>query len=83
MNRRLGFIGIIINNKESAVEKVNKLISQYGEFILSRTGTPYREKDVAVISLVVDINSDTLGSFTGKLGSIESVTVKSALSKIG
>lgn len=83
MNKRLGFIGIIINNRDVAVESVNKLISQYGEFILSRTGTPYREKNVAVISLVVDITSDTLGSFTGKLGLIESVTVKSALSKVG
>lgn len=81
MNRRLGFIGIIIDDRELAVDRVNQLISEYGEFLLSRTGTPYREKEVSVISLVVDMDPDTLGSFTGKLGAIPSVSVKSALSK--
>jgi putative iron-only hydrogenase system regulator len=81
MNKRLGFIGIIIEDRINSVERVNSLISEFGSFLLSRTGIPYREKDVSVISLVVDMDSDTLGSFTGKLGAIPSVTVKSALSK--
>ncbi len=82
IDKRLGFIGIIIEKRESTtIDRVNHLISEFGEAIISRTGVPYREKEVSVITLVVDMSSDTVGSLTGRLGSIPFVTVKSALSK--
>jgi putative iron-only hydrogenase system regulator len=44
-------------------------------------GLPYREREVSIISLIVDGTTDELGSLTGKLGNIPQVTVKSALTK--
>jgi putative iron-only hydrogenase system regulator len=44
-------------------------------------GIPYRERGCAVITLVVDTTTDEIGSFTGKLGNIPGVAVKSALAK--
>ena len=81
MEKRLGFIGILIENREDSANGVNALLSSYANSIIVRTGVPYREKDVSVISLVVDMDSDEMGSITGKLGQINGVSVKSGLSK--
>ncbi len=78
--KRLGVIGIIIENRE-AVSTVNQVLSEYAGIIIGRMGVPYREKDVAVISLIIDGTTDQIGALTGKLGSIKSVIVKSALTR--
>ncbi|HHV16421.1 MAG TPA: CopG family transcriptional regulator [Gelria sp.] len=77
---RIGVIGIVVENRE-VVPQVNKILSDYAAIIIGRMGLPYREKDVSVISLIVDGNTDTLGALTGKLGNLPQVTVKSALTK--
>ena len=79
--KRLGVIGIVIEKKESATE-VNQVLTEHADMIIGRMGLPYREREVNVISLIVDGNTDRLGSLTGKLGSIPHVIVKSALTKI-
>jgi len=78
--RRLGVIGIVVENLEMA-PRVNQILSEYSTIIVGRMGIPYREKDVSVISLIVDGTTDQLGALTGKLGRISGVTVKSALAK--
>ncbi|WZL72118.1 iron-only hydrogenase system regulator [Clostridiaceae bacterium 35-E11] len=80
MNKRIGVIAIIVENRES-VDMVNKLLSSYGEIIVGRMGVPYKEKHVSVISIIVDGTTDEIGALTGKLGKLEGVTVKSALTK--
>ena len=81
MDKRLGFVGIIVEDREKTAGKVNAIISDFAEGVIARTGVPYKEKDVSVITLVVDMTSDSIGSLTGKLGQIEGVIVKSGLSK--
>ncbi|AKL97002.1 putative iron-only hydrogenase system regulator [Clostridium aceticum] len=78
MNRRIGVVAIIVENKES-VQMVNKLLSKYGEIIIGRMGVPYKEKNVNVISTIVDGTTDEIGGLTGQLGRLEGVSVKSAL----
>lgn len=81
MDKRLGFVGIVIENRKVSAESVNKILSDFGEIIIARTGIPYHQKHCCVITLVVDATTDELGIMTGKLGMVEGVTVKSALSK--
>lgn len=81
MEARLGFVGIIIEQREQSASRVNELLSEFGEHIICRTGVPYKEKHVSVITLIVDTSTDALGSLTGKLGSLPGVSVKSNLSK--
>lgn len=81
MDKRVGFVGIIVEDRENAVAEVNQLISVFADSIIARTGVPYKEKDVSVITLCVDMTTDQIGELTGKLGSIRGVSVKSALSK--
>ncbi|MEA3489508.1 MAG: TM1266 family iron-only hydrogenase system putative regulator [Candidatus Omnitrophota bacterium] len=82
MERRLGFIGIIVEDRKKAASRVNEILSDFGDIIAARTGLPYAKKDCCVITLVVDATTDELGSLTGKLGLVEGVSVKSGLTRI-
>jgi len=79
MNKRLGVVAIIIEERERVAPKVNAILSSYGEIIVGRLGVPYRERGVAVIALIVDGDADTIGAMTGKLGSLPGVKVRAAL----
>jgi len=81
MEKRLGFVGIILGDRKKQADEVNKILSVYGENIVARVGLPYKEKNCSVITLTVDITTDDLGTMTGRLGNISGVSVKSALSK--
>lgn len=75
---RLGVMGIVIENRET-VPLVNQILSHHASIIIGRLGLPYREREVAVIALIVDGSTDDIGSLTGQLGKINGVQVKSAL----
>jgi putative iron-only hydrogenase system regulator len=81
MEKRLGFIGIIIEDRKRNASKVNEILSSYSEIISARMGLPYRKKNFSIITLIVEATTDELGALTGKLGKIEGVSVKSSLSK--
>lgn len=80
MDKRIGVIGIVIDDM-SQVTEVNNLLHQYSEIIIGRMGVPYREKGLSVISLIVDGTTDNIGALSGKLGKLKGLSVKSALSK--
>lgn len=80
MGRRIGFVGIILENREG-VEAVNRVLSEHAEIILARVGLPRQDKDISVITLVVETTTDELGALSGRLGKIAGVSVKSALAK--
>jgi putative iron-only hydrogenase system regulator len=81
MDKRLGFVGIIIENRAKQAKEVNKILGDYADIIAARMGLPYKERNCSVITLIVDTTTDKLGALTGQLGSVEGVSVKSALSK--
>ncbi len=80
-NRRLGFVGIIVDDREKCSQSVNQVLSQHADIILARTGIPHIKGSTSVITLVIDCDTDQLGQLTGQLGNIPGVTVKSGLSK--
>jgi putative iron-only hydrogenase system regulator len=82
MEKRLGFVGLIIEDREKNSATVNTLLSEFGDIILARTGVPCPKRNCSAITLVVDTTTDQLGSLTGRLGRISGVSVKSMLSKI-
>lgn len=81
MEVRLGFVGIIIEDRDRSAAEVNDILSRFGEIILARTGLPRARPDVSVITLVVEATTDQVGKLTGTLGQIPGVTVKSGLAK--
>jgi putative iron-only hydrogenase system regulator len=81
MERRIGFVGIILESRDG-VESVNHVLSAHAELILARVGLPRRDRGVSVITLVVEATTDELGALTGQLGKVAGVSVKSALAKL-
>ncbi|MGI9950974.1 TM1266 family iron-only hydrogenase system putative regulator [Moorellaceae bacterium AZ2] len=79
MERRIGVIGIVIEDREAAAARVNAILSDYAEYIVGRMGIPYRERGVSVIALIVDGTTDAVGALTGKLGALPGVRVRAAL----
>ncbi len=79
--RRIGFVGIIIENRRQTASKVNAILSEFGERIVARTGVPFEKGHCGVIALIVDVSTDEIGELTGRLGQIPDVHVKSALSR--
>lgn len=78
MNKRIGVVGIIIENRSKSSE-VNEILHKYAEIIVGRMGIPYKERDISVISIIVDGTTDEISAMTGKLGNIKDVQVKTAL----
>ncbi|ADQ03714.1 NikR nickel binding protein [Caldicellulosiruptor owensensis OL] len=81
MERRIGVIGIVVDNRKEVADKLNKILTEHGDIIVGRMGIPYKERGLCVISLIVDGTTDEIGALTGKLGSLSGVKVKSALTK--
>jgi len=79
MERRLGVVGIVIEDRQAMAPRVNQILSEHGEIIAGRMGLPYKERAVSVISLIVDGTTDELGSLTGKLGMLKGVHICSSL----
>ena len=80
METRIAIIGIMVHDTEVA-EKINDILHEYGQYIVGRMGIPYREKQLSVISVIVDAPNDTIGALSGKLGMLPSVNVKTIYSK--
>lgn len=81
MESRVAIIGIIVENNEAAGQ-INELLHQYGQYIIGRMGIPYREKELSIISVVVDAPQDVISTLSGKLGMIPEVSSKTIYSKL-
>jgi len=81
LSRRIGVVGIVVDNPKPIVEKINAILSDYSHIITGRMGIPRSEENVSVIALIIGGTTDEVGAMTGKLGSLPGVIVKSALTK--
>ncbi len=72
---------ITVFDREKAFNDVSSHLHNYAPFIKLRVGYPMPAQNIAVIFLIITLTNDQLGAFTGKLGQIQSVKVKSNLIK--
>lgn len=79
MDKRIGFVGIIICDRRKSAPRINEILSEHGEMILARMGLPHEADDHSIITLIVRATTDGLGALTGKIGALEGVSVKSGL----
>ncbi len=78
MEKRIGAVLILVHHEDS-IARINSIISRHSESILGRQGIPLKGRAVNVISLVLEADSDLIGSLTGKLGRLPGVRVKSVM----
>ncbi len=81
METRIANIGIIVENLDVS-DKINQILHDAGPYIVGRMGIPYREKQVSVISVVVDAPQSVTAAISGKLGMLEGVTAKTVYAKV-
>ena len=78
--KRIALLGIIVENK-SATAEINQLLHECGEYIIGRLGLPYRERNISIISVVLDAPQDAVSTLSGKLGMLPGVNVKTVYTK--
>ena len=81
METRVAVISMIVESPD-AVETLNGILHDYGDYIIGRMGIPYRKKNINIISVAVDAPQDVISALSGKLGNIENVSVKTAYSGV-
>ena len=79
--RRIGVIGIVLKSKEH-VNEINNLLSQFADIIVGRMGVPDKESGINTISIIVKGTNEQVSALTGKLGTLNDVYVKSALTSM-
>ena len=82
MDTRVALIGIIVENMDSTPE-LNKLLHEYGSYIIGRMGLPYRERNVHIISFAIDAPQDVINALSGKIGRLDGITAKTVYSNVG
>lgn len=81
MDTRVAVIAIIVEQPD-AVERLNGLLHEYGEYIIGRMGIPYKAKGINLVSVAIDAPQNTISSLAGKLGAISGISVKTAYSNV-
>ena len=80
MEKRIGSILVLIEDK-SSISKVNSIISQHADIIIARQGLPVSNREISLISIVLEGDTDMIGSLSGQLGRINGIRVKSLVMK--
>ena len=80
MEKRIGIIAVLADDRES-IPQMNQIASEFHEIIRARQGLPFSDKNIHIISLIVEGTTDQIGALTGKLGRLPGMKVKSMLTK--
>ena len=77
---KIAILAIIVRDFD-AVEKVNALLHKYRNYVVGRMGIPYRERNISVLSVVLDAPQEALSGLSGKLGMTAGVTARGLTAK--
>lgn len=81
MDTRVAVMSIIVENSDT-VEILNRILHEYGEYIIGRMGIPYKKRKINIISIAIDAPQNTISALAGKIGNLSGVSVKTALSGV-
>lgn len=79
--KKIAIVGVIITNR-TIVPEVQSVLSGFGDIIIGRMGVPDRANGINAIALIVEGDNEQLSALTGKLGRLDSVAVKSAITSV-
>ena len=72
---RVAVIGIVVD-QTGDTEELNKVLHQYGQYIIGRMGVPYHARGVNIISVAMDAPADAISALSGKIGRLAGITAK-------
>ena len=74
METRVAVMSIIVENGD-AVEKLNGILHEYGDFIIGRMGIPYRKRKVNIIAIALDAPQNTISAAAAKFACLYAIVV--------
>ena len=80
METRVASVSVIVEDPERAAE-INEILHTASDYIVGRMGIPYREKNISIISVVIDAPQDVINNVSGRIGRLPGVTAKTAYAK--
>ena len=78
---RIAVVSMVLDDPTSVQKEVNEVIGSYKDIIKGRMGVPLPDEDASIISIAVVGEADIINAFTGRLGKIPNVQVKTSFSK--
>lgn len=81
MDRKIAVISAIIEDAASVQGKFNDIVTDFKDIVRGRTGIPFDQYGVSVITIIVMGTVDQINGLTGKLGNLPNVAVKTSISK--
>ena len=81
METRVAVMSIIVEQADS-VETLNSILHEYSMYIIGRMGIPYRQKNISIISIVIDAPQDKISTLAGRIGKLPGISVKTAFSSV-
>ncbi len=77
--KRMGVIGIVLKQDGGTALAIQSLLSSFSDIIIGRMGVPDKETGVSTISVIVKGTNEQISALSGKLGKLNQVYVKSAV----
>ena len=81
MQTRVAIISIIVEDN-AIISDIQKLLSQYAPHIIGRFGIPHKQKEVRIISVVLDAPVDVINALAAALAQLEHVSTQTLLSNV-
>lgn len=78
MEKKIASLLIIIQPGANTL-RLNSLLSEFSSHIISRQGINLSERNMQVITVVLEADNDVIGALSGKIGRLQFVKVKTAI----
>lgn len=79
MQTRIANMAIIVEDQDS-VEPINEILHEHAAYVIGRMGVPYRQRQINVISVVLDAPEDIERKLAVKIGALAGVSTEIAYS---
>ena len=79
--KRIAVIAVVVKDRENALH-LNKILHDYGKYIISRNGIPYKDKEINIITVILDAPQDVVSALSGKIGKLQGVEAKTSYLKV-
>ncbi len=77
--KRIGVIGIALRRDRDTALAIQNLLSAFSDIVIGRMGVPDKESGISAISIIVKGTNEQISALCGKLGKLNEVYVKSAV----
>lgn len=81
MEKKIAVVSAILEEPAEVQNRFNEIVAEFRSIVRGRTGIPFDQYGLSVITIILMGSVDDINSFTGKLGNLKHVSVKTSISK--